>query len=139
MARTTYSIKGTLFLSTSNTEKTQGEINNEIRSIAGVVTLNTRHLDKDKIAAVVKVDPYPYGGKFSQEVHDKVIAEIIEIPGVRKFNVSESPFVKPEPTKIFNPIPVTSNKPTSYATKGNNQSTRSVIPSRPQNSRPQGN
>jgi hypothetical protein len=137
MARTTYSIKGTLFLSTSNTEKTQGEINNEIRSIAGVVTLNTRHLDKDKIAAVVKVDPYPYGGKFTQEVHDKVIAEIIEIPGVRKFNVSESPFIKPEPKAVFNPTPT---KQTSYDTKqGNNQSPRSIIPSRSQNSRPQGN
>lgn len=117
MARSTYSIKGTLFLSTRNTEKTQGEINNEIRSIAGVVTLNTRHLEKDKIAVVVKVDPYPYGGRFSEDIHNKILGEIKNIPGVRKFVVYESPFVKPQPKAVHNPIPVAPQKQVSYDTK----------------------
>lgn len=135
MARSTFSIKGTLFTSTSNTEKTYGEISNEIRSIAGVVTLNTKRLDKEKTALVVKIDPYPYGGKFTEDVHNKIIAEIQEIPGIRKFNVYESPFVKPEPKKNFNPIPVASQKQvSSNVSQGNNQGTRSIIPSRSQNS-----
>jgi hypothetical protein len=117
MARSTYSIKGTLFLSTRNTEKTQGEINNEIRSIAGVVTLNTRHLEKDKIAVVVKVDPYPYGGRFSEDIHNKILEEIKNIPGVRKFSVYESPFIKPQPKAVHNPIPVAPQKQVSYDTK----------------------
>ena len=120
MARSIYSIKGTLFLSTRNTEKTQGEINNEIRSIAGVVTLNTRRLEKDKIAVVVKVDPYPYGGRFSEDIHNKILGEIKNIPGVRKFNVYESPFIKPQPKAAYNPIPVAPQKQVSYDTKERN-------------------
>jgi len=131
MARSIYTIKGTLFLSTSNTEKTQGEINDEIRSIAGVVTLNTRHIDKDRIAAVIKTDPYPYGGKFSEDVYNKILAEILEIPGVRKFNVSESPFVKPQPKISSNPIPVApQNKISSNVKQGNNQRPGQIIPGR---------
>jgi len=131
MARSIYTIKGTLFLSTSNTEKTQGEINDEIRSIAGVVTLNTRHIDKDRIAAVIKTDPYPYGGKFSEDVYNKILAEILEIPGVRKFNVSESPFVKPQPKISSNPIPVApKNKISSNVKQGNNQRPGQIIPGR---------
>jgi hypothetical protein len=105
MARSLYSIKGTLFTSTSRTEKTQSELYDEIRALPGVVTLNTKTLDKEKIALVIKVDPYPYGGKFTEEVHNKIISEIKEIPGVRKFNVYESPFIKAEPKTAFNPIP----------------------------------
>lgn len=111
MARSLYSIKGILFTSTSNTEKTHGEIYDEVRSIAGVVTLNTRTLDKDRVAIVAKVDPYPYGGKFTEEVHNKVVSEIQEVPGVRKFKVNESPFIKPEPKQQFNPVP---QAPKSY-------------------------
>jgi len=111
MARSLYSIKGTLFTSTSNTEKTHGEIYDEIRSIAGVVTLNTRTIDKDRVAIVAKVDPYPYGGKFTEEVHNKVINEIQEVPGVRKFKVHESPFIKPEPKQTYSPVP---QAPKSY-------------------------
>lgn len=111
MARTLFSIKGVLFTSTSNTEKTQGEIYDDIRSIEGVVTLNTRTLEKDKIAVVVKVDPYPFGSKFTQEVHDTIVKDIEEVKGVRKFKVKESPFVKPEPKQQFNPVP---QAPTSY-------------------------
>jgi hypothetical protein len=44
MARSLYSIKGTLFTSTARTEKTQGELYDEIRSLPGVVTLNTKTL-----------------------------------------------------------------------------------------------
>ena len=105
MARQLSSIKGLLFTSTSNTEKTHGEIYDDIRAIEGVVTLNTRTIDKDRVAIVVKVDPYPYGGKFTEDVHNKVISEIQEVPGVRKFKVQESPFVKPEPKQVFNPVP----------------------------------
>jgi hypothetical protein len=131
MARSIYTIKGVLFLSTSNTEKTQGEINDEIRSIAGVVTLNTRRIDKDRIAVVVKTDPYPYGGKFNEEVYNKILAEILEIPGVRKFNVNESPFVKPEPKVQNNPIPVApQNKISSNVKQGNNQRPGQIIPGR---------
>lgn len=113
MARTLFSIKGVLFTSTSNTEKTQGEIYDDIRSIEGVVTLNTRTLGKDKIAVVVKVDPYPFGSKFTQEVHDTIVKDIEEVKGVRKFKVKESPFVKIEPKQQFNPVP---QAPTSYDT-----------------------
>jgi hypothetical protein len=105
MAKSLYSIKGTLFTSTLGNEKSQSELYNEIRSLPGVVTLNTKTLDKEKIALVVKVDPFPYGGKFTEDVHNKIISEIKEIPGVRKFNVYESPFIKAEPKKAFNPIP----------------------------------
>lgn len=111
MARTLYSIKGTLFISTSRTEKTQSDLYNEMRSLPGVVTLNTKTLQKDKIAVVVKVDPYPYGNKFTEDVHNKIIAEIKEIPGIRKFNVYESPFIKQEPKKRFNPTPTRYDKP----------------------------
>lgn len=111
MARTLFSIKGVLFTSTSNTEKTQGEIYDDIRSIEGVVTLNTRTLGKDKIAVVVKVDPYPFGSKFTQEVHDTIIKNIEEVKGVRKFRVNESPFIKPEPKQAFSPVP---QAPKSY-------------------------
>ena len=122
MARSLFSIKGILFTSTSNTEKTHGEINDEIRSIAGVVTLNTRNAGGDKVAVVVKVDPYPYGGKFTQEVHDKVVSEIQEVPGVRKFKVQESPFIKPEPKQQFSPVP---QAPKSYdQTSTNNPNPR---------------
>lgn len=117
MAKSLFSIKGTLFTSTSNTERTHGEIQDDIRAVEGVVTLNTRTLDKDKSAIVVKVDPYPFGGKFTQEIHDAVIAEIEEIPGIRKFKVHESPFVKPEPKQVFDPRP---QNPTSYDTKQRN-------------------
>jgi len=126
MARTLYSIKGTLFTSTARTEKTQSELYDEIRALPGVVTLNTKTRGKDKIDAVVKVDPYPYGGKFTQEIHDKVVEEIKEIPGIRKFNIYESPFVKPEPKQVYDP------KPTSYDRERTSQNQRSVIPSKPQ-------
>ena len=111
MARQLSSIKGLLFTSTSNTEKTHGEIYDDVRAVEGVVTLNTRSLDKDRSAIVVKVDPNPFGGKFTQEVHDGVIAEIEDIVGVRKFKVHESPFIKPEPKLAPNPVP---QAPTSY-------------------------
>jgi len=113
MARTLFSIKGVLFTSTSNTEKTRGEIYDDIRSIKGVVTLNTRTLEKNKIAVVVKVDPYPFESKFTQEVHDTIVKDIEEVKGVRKFRVKESPFVKPEPKQEYNPVP---QSPTSYDT-----------------------
>lgn len=115
MARTLYSLKGILFISTERTEKTQSELYDEIRSLPGVVTLNTKTLGKDKIALVVKVDPYPYANKFNEEVHNKIIAEIKEIPGIRKFNVYESPFIKQKPKKQFNPVPI------SYDKSRNNQ------------------
>ena len=118
MARTLYSIKGTLFTSTSRTEKTQSELYDEIRALPGVVTLNTKTLGKEKIALVVKVDPYPYGGKFTEDIHNKIIAEIKEIPGVRKFNVYESPFIKPEPKQSFDPTP------TSYDKQADNRNQR---------------
>lgn len=105
MARTLYSIKGTIFTTTSRTEKTHGELYDEIRSLPGIVTLNTRTLDKEKIAIVAKIDPYPYGGKFTEEIHNKIISEIKEVPGVRKFNVYESPFIKPKPKQSFDPTP----------------------------------
>ena len=105
MARSLYSIKGTMFLSTSRTEKTQGEIYDEIRALPGIVTLNTKTRGKDKIDAVIKVDPYPYGGKFTEEVYNKILAEIKEIPGIRKYNIYESPFVKPEPKQVYDPTP----------------------------------
>jgi hypothetical protein len=108
MARSLFSIKGVLFTSTSNTEKTQGEIYDDIRSIEGVVTLNTRTLEKNKIAVVVKVDPYPFGSKFTQEVHDTIVKDIEGVKGVRKFRVKESPFVKIEPKQTFNPVPQSS-------------------------------
>lgn len=111
MARDLYIIKGVLFTSTSNTEKTHSEIYDNIRSIEGIVTVNTRTLEKDKIAIVVKVDPYHSGGKFTEEVHNNIISEIENVKGVRKFKVTESPFIKPEPKKIFNPIP---QSPKSY-------------------------
>jgi hypothetical protein len=111
MARTLYSIKGTLFTTTSRTEKTQSDLYNEIRALPGIVTLNSKTLDKNKIALVVKVDPYPYGGKFTEEIHNKIISEIKEIPGIRKFNVYESPFVKPEPKQTYNPVPTSYDKP----------------------------
>lgn len=111
MARSLFSIKGVLFTSTSNTEKTHGEIYDDIRSIEGVVTLNTRTLEKGKIAVVVKVDPYPFGGKFTQEVHDTIVKEIEEIRGIRKFRIKESPFIKPEPKQTYNPVP---QSPKSY-------------------------
>jgi hypothetical protein len=117
MARSLYSVKGTLYTSTSRVEKTQSELYDEIRSLPGVVTLNTKTLGKDKIALVVKVDPYPYGGKFTEEVHNKIISEIKEIPGVRKFNIYESPFVKPEPKQVFNPTPKSYDKPTDNRDK----------------------
>ena len=127
MARNTYSIKGTMFLSTQRTEKTQGELYDEIRALPGVVTLNTKTLQKDKIAVVVKIDPYPYGDKFTEEVHNKIIAEIKEIPGVRKFNVYESPFVKLEPKKVYDPTP------TSYDNRqGNAQNTGQNVPGKSQ-------
>jgi hypothetical protein len=127
MARSISSIKGTLFLSTDRVEKTQTELYDEIRALPGVVTLNTKTLQKDKVATVVKVDPYPYGGKFTQEVHDKIIAEIKEIPGVRKFNVYESPFVKAEPKQVYDPTP------TSFDNRERApQNQRSIIPSKPQ-------
>jgi hypothetical protein len=127
MARSISSIKGTLFLSTDRVEKTQTELYDEIRALPGVVTLNTKTLQKDKVAAVVKVDPYPYGGKFTQEVHDKIIAEIIEIPGIRKFNVYESPFVKLEPKKVYDPTP------TSFDNRqGNAQNTGQNVPGKSQ-------
>lgn len=129
MARTLYSIKGTLFLTTSRTEKTQGDIYNEIRALPGIVTLNTKTLGKEKIAIIAKIDPYPYGGKFNIEIHNKIISEIKEIPGVRKFNVYESPFVKPEPKQTFDP------RPTSYDDnrKRSSDNKKSIIPSKPQN------
>ena len=111
MARQLSSIKGLLFTSTSNTEKTHGEIYDDIRAIEGVVTLNTRTLDKDKIAVVVKINPNPLGGKFTNEVHNQVIQSIENIKGVRKFRVSESPFVKPQPKQVTSPIP---QSPKSY-------------------------
>jgi len=127
MARTLYSIKGTMFLSTSRTEKTQGELYDEIRALPGVVTLNTKTLAKEKIAVVVKVDPYPYGGKFTEEIHNKIISEIKEIPGIRKFIVYESPFIKPEPKQVYDPTP------TSYDDRErSSQNQRSTIPSKPE-------
>jgi hypothetical protein len=111
MARTLYSIKGTLFTTTSRTEKTQSELYDEIRALPGIVTLNSKTLDKNKIAVVVKIDPYPYGGKFTEEIHNKIISEIKEIPGIRKFIVYESPFVKPEPKQTYNPVPTSYDKP----------------------------
>ena len=48
MARQLSSIKGLLFTSTGDTEKTHGEIYDDIRAIEGVVTLSTRSLDKNK-------------------------------------------------------------------------------------------
>ncbi len=110
MARQLSSIKGLLFTSTSNTEKTHGEIYDDIRALEGVVTLNTRTLDKDKIAVVVKINPNPLGGKFTPDVHNQVIKNIEEIKGVRKFRVNESPFIKPE-KKTFSPVP---QSPKSY-------------------------
>ncbi len=47
MARQLSSIKGLLFTSTGDTEKTHGEIYDDIRAIEGVVTLSTRSLDKE--------------------------------------------------------------------------------------------
>lgn len=117
MARSLFSIKGTLFTTTSNTERTNGEIQDDIRAVKGVVTLNTRTIGEEKSAIVVKVDPYPYGGKFTQEVHDTIISEIEDIPGVRKFKIHESPFVKPEPKQVFDPRP---QSPTSYDVKQRN-------------------
>jgi hypothetical protein len=107
-------IKGTIFTNTEDYEKTQGKLNDEIRSIAGVLTANMRALGDGKYAAVIKVDPYPYGGKFTQEVHDTIISEIEDINGIRKFKVHESPFVKPLPKQVYNPVP---NSPTSYDSK----------------------
>ncbi len=131
MARSLYSIKGTLFTSTTRKEKTQSELYDEIRALPGVVTLKTTTLGKDKIALVVKVDPYPYGGKFTEEVHNKIIAEIKEIPGVRKFNVYESPFVKPEPKQVYDPTPTTPTAPQDR--QGVSQNPRQTLPSKPQN------
>jgi hypothetical protein len=128
MARSLYSIKGTLFMSTTRGEKTQSELYDEIRALPGVVTLKTTTLGKDKIALVVKVDPYPYGGKFTEEVHNKIISEIKEIPGVRKFNVYESPFVKPEPKQVYDPTPTT---PQDRERSSQNQ--RPTVPSKPEN------
>jgi hypothetical protein len=111
MARQLSSIKGVLYTSTSNTEKTHGEIYDDIRALEGVVTLNTRTLDKDRIAIVAKINPNPLGGKFTPEVHDQVIDNISNIKGVRKFQVKESPFVEPEQKKVFDPTP---QAPKSY-------------------------
>ena len=110
MASQLSSIKGLLFTSTGDTEKTHGEIYDDIRAIEGVVTLSTRSLDKNKIAIVAKVNPNPLGGKFTPDVHNQVIKNIENVKGVRKFKVQESPFIKVEkPT--FNPVPQT---PKSY-------------------------
>jgi hypothetical protein len=114
MARTLYSIKGTLFMSTSRVEKTQSDLSSFHRALPGVVTLNSKTLSKNKIALVLKIDPYPYGGKFTEEIHNKIISEIKEIPGIRKFNVYESPFIKPELKQTYNPVP------TSYDKQGSN-------------------
>jgi len=111
MARQLSSIKGLLFTSTSNTEKTHGEIYDDIRAIEGVVTLNTRTLDKNRIAVVVKINPSPLGGKFTDEIHNQIVKTIEDVKGVRKFRVSESPFVKPQPKQVTNPIP---QSPKSY-------------------------
>jgi hypothetical protein len=105
------SLKGTIFTNTEEYEKTQGKLNDEIRSIAGVLTANMRALGDGRYAAVIKVDPYPYGGKFTQEVHDTIISEIQDINGIRKFKVHESPFVKPLPKQVPNPVP---QAPKSY-------------------------
>jgi len=104
MAETT-SLKGLLFTNNEDYDKTQGKLNDEIRSIAGVLTANMRALGDGRYAAVIKVDPYPYGGKFTQEVHDTIISEIQDINGIRKFKVFESPFVKPLPKQVHNPVP----------------------------------
>ena len=113
-------------MSTTRGEKTQSELYDEIRALPGVVTLKTTTLGKDKIALVVKVDPYPYGGKFTEEVHNKIIAEIKEIPGVRKFNVYESPFVKPEPKQVYDPTPTTPQD-----RQGVSQNPRQTLPNKP--------
>lgn len=105
------SLKGTIFTNTGDYDKTQGKLNDEIRSVAGVLTANMRALGNGKYAAVIKVDPYPYGGKFTQEVHDEIVARIGKIKGVRKFQIHESPFVTPIPKQVPNPVPVAPQKP----------------------------
>jgi len=111
MARQLSSIKGVLYTSTTDTDKTHGEIYDDIRALKGVVTVNTRTVDKSRVALVVKINPNPLGGKFTSEVHDQVINDINNVKGVRKFKVSESPYIKPEPKKVLSPIP---QSPISY-------------------------
>lgn len=130
MAKQLDKVQGTIFLSDDLGDKNQSDIYNEMRSIPGVVTVSTKSLGKNKIAVVVKVDSYPYGKIFTEEIHNKIVSEIKEIPGIRKFEIFQSKFVKPEPTQTFDPRPTTSYDDNR---KRSSDDKRSVIPSKPQN------
>lgn len=128
MAKQLDKVQGTIFLSDDLGDKNQSDIYNEMRSIPGVVTVNTKSLGKNKIAVVVKIDPYPYGKSLTKIIHDKIASEIKEIPGIRKFEIFQSKFVKPEPKQTFDP------RPTSYDDNRERSSDnkKSIIPSKPQ-------
>lgn len=76
------------------------DILSDIRSIIGITTVSNQELpesgDNERTIINMKIDPYPFKGKPSEEIFKYIIHQIQIIPGVKAFQKRKERELKPD-------------------------------------------